>query len=178
MKNLQCFPWFKLLTSFLRELMYPSSNDKDWKKESSDVTLIIARRSSKGIIFFLGCNSTKYLLSRRKQGRRIVEELTRPKRGSAWFPLSPNLYVGGHIDEIKQNRVNVWSVVRTFSTRDLSYIVSDLLFTHVNCTLVRVNFHCRVNFTCVNKIEAMYGRSRVNVKVEPCPIFTFTRTLP
>ena len=137
--------------------MYPSSNDKDWKKESSDVTLIIARRSSKGIIFFLGCNSTKYLLSRRKQGRG---------------------YVGGHIDEIKQNRVNVWSVGRTFSTRDLSYIVSDLLFTHVNCALVRVNFHCRVNFTCVNQIEAMYGRSRVNVKVEPCSIFAFTRTLP
>ena len=87
--------------------------------------------------------------------------------------------MGGHIDEIKQNRVNVWSVVRTFSTRDLSYIVSDLLFTHVNCTLViGVNFHCRVNFTCVNKIEAMYGRSRVNVKVEPRSIFTFTRTLP
>ena len=54
--------------------MYPSSNDKDWKKESSDVTLIIARRSSKGIIFFPGCNSKKYLLSRRKQGRRIVAQ--------------------------------------------------------------------------------------------------------
>ena len=64
--------------------MYPFSNDKDWKKESSDVTLINARRSSKGIIFFVGCNSTKYLLSRRKS-------------------------VGTHIDEIQQNRVNVWT---------------------------------------------------------------------
>ena len=85
----------------------------------------------------------------------------------AWFPLSRNLYVGTHIDEIEQNRVNVWRVARTFPTRDLSYIVSDLLFTHVNCTLVRVNFHCRVHFTCENKIEAMYRRSRVNVIVEP-----------
>ena len=32
---------------------------------------------------------------------------------------------------------------------------------------VRVDFHCRVLFTCVNKLEAMYKRSRVNVKVEP-----------
>ena len=29
----------------------------------------------------------------------------------------------------------------------------------------KVDFHCRVIFTCVNKIEAMYERSRVNVKV-------------
>ena len=85
--------------------------------------------------------------------------------------------MGGHIDEIEQNRVNVWSVARTFnSTRDLSYFVSDL-FTHVNFTLVRVDFHCRVNFKCVNKIEAMHGRSRVNVKFEPCSTFTFARDL-
>ena len=32
-----------------------------------------------------------------------------------------------------------------------------------------------VNFTRVNKIKAMYGRSRVNVKVEPRSIFTLTR---
>ena len=30
----------------------------------------------------------------------------------------------------------------------------------------KVDFHCRVIFTCVNKIETMYGRSRVNVIVE------------
>ena len=38
--------------------------------------------------------------------------------------------------------------------------------------LLRVDFHCRVIFTCVkfmfaNKIEAMYERSHVSVKVEP-----------
>ena len=34
-----------------------------------------------------------------------------------------------------------------------------------------------VNFTRVNEIEAMYGRSRVNVKVERGSTFTFTRGL-
>ena len=32
-----------------------------------------------------------------------------------------------------------------------------------------------VNFTRVNKIEAMYRRSRANVKVEPRTTFAFTR---
>ena len=32
---------------------------------------------------------------------------------------------------------------------------------------VRVGFYCRVIFTCVNKMEAMYGRSRVLGKIEP-----------
>ena len=42
-----------------------------------------------------------------------------------------------------------------------------------------LNFHVRmhVNSTCVNKIEAMYGRSRVNVKVKARLIFTFTPDL-
>ena len=35
----------------------------------------------------------------------------------------------------------------------------------------------QVNFTRVNKIETMYGRSRVNVRVEPLPTFTFPRGL-
>ena len=51
------------------------------------------------------------------------------------------------------------------------------------CT--RVDFHCRVifsvsthvNFTRVHKIEAMFRRSPVNVKVEPRSFFTFTRGL-
>ena len=34
-----------------------------------------------------------------------------------------------------------------------------------------------VNFTCVNQIEAMYGQSRVSVKVERGLTFTFTRSL-
>ena len=39
------------------------------------------------------------------------------------------------------------------------------------------NFYTRtnVNFTRVNKIEAMYGRSRVSEKVEGGLTFTFTR---
>ena len=32
-----------------------------------------------------------------------------------------------------------------------------------------------VNFTRVNNIEKMYGRSRVNVKVKPLSTFTFGR---
>ena len=41
------------------------------------------------------------------------------------------------------------------------------------------NFYARthVNLTCVNKIEAMYGRSRVHENVEPRSMFTFTRAL-
>ena len=34
-----------------------------------------------------------------------------------------------------------------------------------------------VNFTRVNKVETMYGRSRVNVRVEPRSTFTLTRGL-
>ena len=34
--------------------------------------------------------------------------------------------------------------------------------------------HTHVNFMRINKIETMYGRSHVNVKVEPRSIFTFT----
>ena len=42
-----------------------------------------------------------------------------------------------------------------------------------------LNFYTRtnVNFTRVNKIEAMYGRSRVRVKVERGLTFTFTSGL-
>ena len=39
------------------------------------------------------------------------------------------------------------------------------------------DFYCSVIFTCENN-EAMYGRSRVNEKVEPRSSFTFTRGLP
>ena len=50
---------------------------------------------------------------------------------------------------------------------------------------IRVDFHCCVNFyvsthvdfTRVHKIEAMYRRSRVNVKVGPRSFFTFARGL-
>ena len=43
---------------------------------------------------------------------------------------------------------------------------------------LKVDFHCRVLIfyvrTRVNKTETMYGRSRVNIKVEPRSTFTFT----
>ena len=41
------------------------------------------------------------------------------------------------------------------------------------------NFYVRtrLNFTRINEIEKMYGRSRVKVKVEPRSTFTFTRGL-
>ena len=41
------------------------------------------------------------------------------------------------------------------------------------------DFHMRtiVNFTPVDKIEAMCGRSRVNITVEPRSTLTFERTL-
>lgn len=48
---------------------------------------------------------------------------------------------------------------------------------------VKVDFHCHINFTCTHvkftctdKIEAMYARPFVNVKVEQDSTFTFTLT--
>ena len=38
--------------------------------------------------------------------------------------------------------------------------------------------HTHVHFTRLNKLEAMYRRSHVNVKVEPGSAITFTRNLP
>ena len=43
---------------------------------------------------------------------------------------------------------------------------------------LKVDFHCRVIFTCVNEIEAMYERPRVNAKVVRGSTFTFTRDHP
>ena len=45
---------------------------------------------------------------------------------------------------------------------------------------LRRNLHVRThaNFTRVNKIEAMYGKSRVNVKVERGSTFFFRASLP
>ena len=39
---------------------------------------------------------------------------------------------------------------------------------------LKADFHCRVIFKRVNKIEAMDGRSRVSVKVERGSAFTLT----
>ena len=39
---------------------------------------------------------------------------------------------------------------------------------------LKADFHCRVIFTRVNKIEAMDGQSRVSGKVERGSAFTFT----
>ena len=45
-------------------------------------------------------------------------------------------------------------------------------FLLVSFTPSRVDFHCRVN-----KIEAMYWKSRAHVKIEPRSNFTFMRGL-
>ena len=70
------------------------------------------------------------------------------------------------------------------------FVSFSLLFhVHCSCTLlihlkkettyrVRVNFHCRVIFMCVNKIEVMYEGPCVNVKVELGSSFIFTSNLP
>ena len=42
---------------------------------------------------------------------------------------------------------------------------------------LRADFHCRVKFTIANRIEAMYERSHVSVKVEPCSTSRFISTL-
>ena len=42
---------------------------------------------------------------------------------------------------------------------------------------IRVDFHCRVIFKSINKIEAMYERSRVNAKVEPRSTLPLSATL-
>ena len=50
-------------------------------------------------------------------------------------------------------------------------------FTKAIIPLAFMASESHVNFTRVNEIEVMYGRSRVNVKVEPRSTFTFTRGL-
>ena len=50
-------------------------------------------------------------------------------------------------------------------------------FLLVPFTPSRVDFHCRVNLTCVNKIQAMNWKSLVHVKIEPRSTSTFTRGL-
>ena len=54
-----------------------------------------------------------------------------------------------------------------------------LKITKVGFPLSR-NFHVtrHVNFTRLKKMEAMFERPRVNVKVERGSTFTFTRDLP
>ena len=47
----------------------------------------------------------------------------------------------------------------------LSFLVSLALINTMFC--VRVDFHSRVIFMCVNEIEAMYERLCVNAKIEP-----------
>ena len=63
-------------------------------------------------------------------------------------------------------------------------VFQPFLFNWSNFNLpfycLKVDFHCRVILyvrTRVNKIETMYGRWLVNVKVEPRSTFTFTRGL-
>ena len=41
-----------------------------------------------------------------------------------------------------------------------------------------MDFHFRVIFTCISKIEAMYERRRENIKVEESSTFTSPRDSP
>ena len=109
------------------------------------------------------------------------------KRG---FPLPRNFYVYVNKLEVmyKRSRVKVEQAFEPRSpftfTRDTLYIVS-VSFTRVNFTSrtgglpLSSDFNVRthVNFTCVNKIEAMCGRPSIKVKVERSLTFTCMRDL-
>ena len=84
--------------------------------------------------------------------------------------------------KVTRKRKSRTSLNFTFYLNTL-YLVS-ILFTRLKFTCVNVrsqksvmDFHCRVIFPCVNKIETLYGRSRKYVKLEPRSTFTFTRGL-
>ena len=84
--------------------------------------------------------------------------------------------------KVARKRKSRTSLNFTFYLNTL-YLVS-ILFTRLKfkCVNVRsqkgvMDFHCRVIFPCVNKIETLYGRSRKYVKIEPRSTFTFTRGL-
>ena len=69
-------------------------------------------------------------------------------------------------------------------TCKLSRIIPRVSHLRTKDIDLRVDFHCpvifmdtHVNFTRVSKIEAMYGRSRVHVRVEPRSTLTLTRGL-
>ena len=109
------------------------------------------------------------------------------KRG---FPLPRNFYVYVNKLEVmyKRSRVNVEQAFEPRSpftfTRDTLYIVS-VSFTRVNFTSrtggfpLSSDFNVRthVNFTGVEKIEAMCGRPSIKVKVERSLTFTCMRDL-
>ena len=58
----------------------------------------------------------------------------------------------------------------------LTNIILQVVDEDASLTSLKVDFHCRLIFACVNKtIEAMNRRSRVNLKVEPRSSLTFTR---
>ena len=63
-----------------------------------------------------------------------------------------------------------------YSCDCLTNIILQVVDEDASLTSLKVDFHCRLIFTCVNKtIEAMNRRSRVNLKGEPRSSLTFTR---
>ena len=63
-----------------------------------------------------------------------------------------------------------------YSCNCLTNIILQVVDEDASLTSLNVDFHCRLIFTCVNKIiEAMNRRSRVNLKVVPRSSLTFTR---
>ena len=62
----------------------------------------------------------------------------------------------------------------------ISYLVPRILNLPLYGFALSRNFHVRthVNFSCVNKIEAIYERPRLNVKFGRGSTFTCTRDFP
>ena len=107
------------------------------------------------------------------------------QRSQGGFPLSRNFYVR---TDVNSNWLNLAQLVRF--TRGFSYITSILIYARKASSSLRP--YARKNYATVEihleggrklqlalrtqiKIEVMYEKPRVNVKVEPRSTFTFTR---
>ena len=99
------------------------------------------------------------------------------------FPLSRNFYVCTSVKLTFVNKTEaMYGRLRTNVKAELrpTFVFSRPLFYLRKQKLRdigKVDFHCHVMFTCVNKIEVMYEVSRVNVKVERGSTLRFTRNL-
>ena len=69
------------------------------------------------------------------------------------------------------------STARKLYTRGDQLLLLRTIFHTLPLFYCKFSARTHVSFTRVNKIETMYGRSRVNVKVEPRSSFTFKRVL-
>ena len=120
----------------------------------------------------------------------IILTITRHKKNSNLIACPQKPYFLLKVDFFlyarKWKRGDAWRVVRKRKrlVRFNFHVYSPpfihcLYFIHGWFPLL-CYFHVRthVHFTRLNKVDAMYERSHVNVKVEPGSTFTFTRDLP